>query len=92
MELLLASGGGRGLFEDSFLFGTASDEVARDGDNPNIDLVVDFEFFSGPSLVKSERELIRKRNFFRGITFYNVSTIYILQIFPSLYFKILYSV
>ena len=73
MELLLASGGGRGLFEDSFLFGTASDEVARDGDNPNIDLVVDFEFFSGPSLVKSERELIRKRNFFRRITFYNGS-------------------
>ena len=57
MELLLASGGGRGLFEETFLFGTTSDEDETDGDNPNIDLVVYFELFNGPLLLKFGRLL-----------------------------------
>lgn len=49
MELLLARGGGKGLFEGLFLFGTASFEEEMDGDNPvKVVLDVDFEFFSCP--------------------------------------------
>ena len=49
MELLLARGGGKGLFEGLFLFGTASFEEEMDGDNPvKVDLDVDFEFFVCP--------------------------------------------
>ena len=45
MELLLARGGGKGLFEGLFLFGTASFEEEMDGDNPvKVVLDVDFEF------------------------------------------------
>ena len=62
MELLLARGGGRGLFEETFLFGTTSDEDETDGDNPNSDLVVDFELFIGPLLLKPGRVLQIKNN------------------------------
>ena len=49
MELLLARGGGKGLFEGLFLFGTASFEEEMDGDNPvKVVLDVDFEFFVCP--------------------------------------------
>ena len=49
MELLLARGGGKGLFEGLFLFGTASFEEEMDGDDPvKVDLDVDFEFFVCP--------------------------------------------
>jgi len=62
MELLLARGGGRGLFEETFLFGTTSDEDETDGDNPNSDLVVDFELFICPLLLKPGRVLQIKNN------------------------------
>ena len=49
MELLLARGGGKGLFEGTFLFGTASVDEDVDGDNPTTDdLEADFELFVGP--------------------------------------------
>ena len=42
-ELLLARGGGRGLIEETFLFGTESGDDERDGDKPNDGLVVDLK-------------------------------------------------
>ena len=49
IELLLARGGGKGLFEVTFLFGTASDEGETDGDSLAFDdFEVDFELFVGP--------------------------------------------
>ena len=49
MELLLARGGGKGLFDGTFLFGTVSDEEETDGDEPIVDdFEVDFELFVGP--------------------------------------------
>ena len=49
IELLLARGGGKGLFEGTFLFGTASDEGEMDGDNLALDdFEVDFELCVGP--------------------------------------------
>ena len=57
IELLLARGGGRGLFEETFLFGTTSDEDETDGDNPNSDLVVDFDLSNGPLLLKPGKVL-----------------------------------
>ena len=49
IELLLARGGGRGLFDGTFLFGTESDDEETDGDEPIVDdFEVDFELFVGP--------------------------------------------
>ena len=61
----MASGGGRGLFEETFLFGTTSDEDETDGDNPNSDFVVDFKLFNGPLLLKPGRVLQRINKYFR---------------------------
>ena len=47
----MARGGGRGLFEGTFRFGTDSDEDKRDGDEPDIDLMVGFISPNGPLLV-----------------------------------------
>ena len=57
MELLLARGGGRGLFEETFLFGTTSDEDETDGGNPGIDFVVDIELCNGPLFFKPRMPL-----------------------------------
>ena len=51
-ELLLARGGGRGLIEETFLFGTESGEDEWDGDKPNVDLVVDFKLSNSPLLLR----------------------------------------
>ena len=46
---MLARGGGRGLFDRTFLFGTVSDDEETDGDEPIVDdFEVDFELFVGP--------------------------------------------
>ena len=50
MELLLARGGGRGLIEETFLFGTQSGEDDRDGDRPEVVLVAGFKPSNGPFL------------------------------------------
>ena len=50
MELLLARGGGRGLIEETFLFGTQSGEDDRDGDRLEVVLMAGFKPSNGPFL------------------------------------------